>query len=229
MNLYNYDKNTKEYLSTTLASADPMETKIRGEFVPLVPACATVIEPPKTGENEVAIFNGKVWEIKKDFRVSHKICDENFNIKDITEIGEIKEKYLVTNEIAELIKENPNNFKIQNNEIVQKTETEIEEEKAQEEAERIAMLNLTAADVERAIYKAKGLDFDDVITLIQAQPLTETGEPLIDIKALKIELKANNFYRGNPYINQVGTLLGFSSKQLDDFFETNDYTKLLSE
>lgn len=229
MNLYNFDPNTKEYLMTTIASADPMETKIKGEFIPLVPAYATLVEPPKTDENEAAVFNGTTWEIKKDFRVSHKICDENFNIKDITEIGEIKEKYLVTNEIAELIKENPNNFKIQNNEIVQKTETEIEEEKAQEEAERIAMLNLTAADVERAIYKAKGLDFDDVITLIQAQPLTETGEPLIDIKALKIELKANNFYRGNPYINQVGTLLGFSSKQLDDFFETNDYTKLLSE
>lgn len=127
MNLYNYDKNTKEYLSTTLASADPMETKIRGEFVPLVPACATVIEPPKTGENEVAIFNGKVWEIKKDFRVSHKICDENFNIKDITEIGEIEENYLVSADIAELIKENPDNFKIQNNEIVQKTEEEYQE------------------------------------------------------------------------------------------------------
>ena len=127
MNLYNYDKNTKEYLSTTLASADPMETKIRGEFVPLVPACATVIEPPKTGENEVAIFNGEVWEIKKDFRVSHKICDENFNIKDITEIGEIEENYLVSADIAELIKENPDNFKIQNNEIVQKTEEEYQE------------------------------------------------------------------------------------------------------
>lgn len=127
MNLYNYDKNTKEYLSITLASADPMETKIKGEFVPLVPACATVIEPPKTGENEVAIFNGKVWEIKKDFRVSHKICDENFNIKDITEIGEIEEKYLVTADMAKLIKENPDKFKIQNEEIVQKTEEEYQE------------------------------------------------------------------------------------------------------
>ena len=127
MNLYNYDKNTKEYLSTTLASADPMETKIRGEFIPLVPAYATLLEPPTTGENEVAIFNGKVWEIKKDFRVSHKICDENFNIKDITEIGEIEENYLITTEMAELIKENPDKFKIQNEEITQKTEEEYQE------------------------------------------------------------------------------------------------------
>ncbi len=104
---------------------------------------------------------------------------------------------------------------------------ELIEKEQENEQTRIAMLNLTAADVERAIYKAKGLDFDDVIALVEAQPLSEDGTEQIDIKALKIELRANNFYRGNPYINQVGTLLGFTSKQLDEFFETNDYTKLM--
>lgn len=104
-----------------------------------------------------------------------------------------------------------------------------EQEKAQKEALRISMLKLTAADVERAIYKAKGIDFDDIISLVEAQPLTEGEQPAIDVKALKIELKANNFYRGNPYIDAVGTLLGFTSEQLDEFFETNDYTKLLKE
>ncbi len=108
-----------------------------------------------------------------------------------------------------------------------------DEEKAAEEAERIAMLNLTAADVERAIYKAKGIDFEDVLKLVEAsQPSPLAGEGAgtagegLDIKALKIELKANNFYRGNPYIDAVGTLLGFTKEQLDEFFETNDYTKL---
>lgn len=115
-----------------------------------------------------------------------------------------------------------------NDEVIDNTE-EYEQEQAQKEAERIAMLNLTAADVERAIYKAVGMDFDDIISLIEAQPLSETGKPIIDIKALKIELKANNFYRGNPYISQVGSLLGFTEEQLTAFFETNDYTKLLPE
>lgn len=101
-------------------------------------------------------------------------------------------------------------------------------EQAQKEAERISMLSLTAADVERAIYKAKGIDFEDVIAQLEAMPLTEDSTPVIDIKALKIELKANNFYRGNPYIDAVGNLLGFSKQQLDEFFETNDYTKLLT-
>lgn len=102
------------------------------------------------------------------------------------------------------------------------------EELAQKEKERIAMLNLTGADVERAIYKAKGLDFDDILTLVEAQPVTEGETPAIDLKALRIELKANNFYRGNPYIDVVGTLLGFTPEQLNEFFETNDYTKLLT-
>lgn len=115
-----------------------------------------------------------------------------------------------------------------NDEVIDNTE-EYEQEQAQKEAKRIAMLNLTAADVERAIYKAVGMDFDDIISLIEAQPLSETGQPIIDIKALKIELKANNFYRGNPYISQVGSLLGFTEEQLTAFFETNDYTKLLPE
>lgn len=97
---------------------------------------------------------------------------------------------------------------------------EYEAEQARKEAERIAMLNLTAADVERAIYKAKGLDFNDVISLV------ETQKAAIDIKALQIELKANNFYRGNPYIDAVGTILGFTKEQLDKFFDTNDYRYL---
>ena len=104
---------------------------------------------------------------------------------------------------------------------------------AEEIAQRKAMLNLTAADVERAIYKAKGMDFDDVIALVeqynQTTPLDAEGEgATIDIKALKIELKANNFYRGNPYIDAIGAILGFTSEQLDNFFETGDYTKLLN-
>lgn len=96
------------------------------------------------------------------------------------------------------------------------------EQQEQKEIQRIAMLNLTAADVERALYKAFGKDFEDIVNLVEElQPLA------FDIKALKIELKANNFYRGNPYIEAVGNLLGITSGQLNEFFETNDYTKLL--
>ncbi len=170
MNLYNYDAITKEYLSTTIASADPLETKIKGEFVPLVPANATTLKPPKTNKNEAAVFVENNWEIKPDFRVTHKICDEAFNIKDIKEIGEIKEGYLVTNETAELIQENPNNFKIQNGEIVQKTETEIKEEetkKRQKEFEKDFFLT-SLGYIRRKVNMATGDTKDFLCDLLPA-------------------------------------------------------------
>jgi len=106
------------------------------------------------------------------------------------------------------------------------TEEEAEEKEKQEKRNRLDLLCLTAADVERAIYKAFGKDFDDIITMVET--LQTQGSSSIDIKALKIELKANNFYRGNSYVNAIGTLLGVTSSQLDEFFETNDYTKLIT-
>ena len=109
---------------------------------------------------------------------------------------------------------------VENNELV--LNPNYEAEKAQKETERIAKLYLTGADVERGIYQAKGMDFDDILAFVTANP--PQG---LDVKALKIELKANHFYRGNPYVNAVGALLGFTSEQLDKFFETNDYISLL--
>lgn len=99
-----------------------------------------------------------------------------------------------------------------------------EEKQSQKEAERIARLYLTGADVERGIYKAKGMDFDDIINMVNT--LQPEG---LDVKALKIELKANNFYRGNPYVDAVGTLLGFTKYMLDKFFADGDYKHLCQE
>ena len=100
--------------------------------------------------------------------------------------------------------------------LSEKCPMKTDEEKEQAEQERIALLNMTGADVERAIYKVKGIDFDDILAMVK-------DNPAIDEKALKIEFKANNFFRGNPYISQVGLLLGFTEGMLDKFFETKDY------
>ena len=111
---------------------------------------------------------------------------------------------------------------------ITETKTELQahgytqEELDLQKQEYISKLFLTGADVERGIYQAKGMDFDDILTLV-----TNLQPEGIDIKALKIELKANHFYRGNPYVNAIGQLLDLSTSQLDKFFETNDYTYLL--
>ena len=59
------------------------------------------------------------------------------------------------------------------------TVEEKEAKETQQERERIALLNMTGADVERAIYKVKGIDFDDILAMVK-------DNPAIDEKALKI-------------------------------------------
>ena len=88
------------------------------------------------------------------------------------------------------------------------------------EEKRVNNLNLSGADVERGLYEAKNIDFDDIIALV------EEKLPHVDIKRLKHEFKANNFYRGNSFVNNIGGLLGLSKEQLDAFFEDNDYHHL---
>ena len=107
-----------------------------------------------------------------------------------------------------------NYYKYENGEII--LNPDYEQEQEQKEQERIAKLYLTAADVERAIYKDKGLDFEDILAMLD-------NYPEIDKKAVRIEFKANNFYRGNPYVNQIGTLLGYTSAQLDYLFENKEF------
>ncbi len=92
-----------------------------------------------------------------------------------------------------------------------------EEEKEAQERERLDMLTLTPADVERALYKAKGMDFEDLKALIM-----ESGTG-IDLKALAIEFRASNFYRGAMYGNGrlfdiVGALLGYTPDDIDYLF-----------
>lgn len=97
----------------------------------------------------------------------------------------------------------------------------IEEKEQREQAkerERLDSLFLTPSDVERALYKAKGMDFEDLKALISEKA------PQIDMKALAIEFRANNFYRGVEVngmrlIDVVGALLGYTPGDMDYLFE----------
>ena len=101
---------------------------------------------------------------------------------------------------------------------------EWEQKQAEKERERLDKLSLTPSDVERALYKAKGMDFEDLKALIAEQA------PQIDMKALAIEFRANNFYRGVlvngiRLIDTVGALLGYTSQDMDYLFENKELPK----
>ena len=113
---------------------------------------------------------------------------------------------------------------------IRETQTELQawgytaEEEAEMERQRIDALTLTPADVERALYKEKGMDFDDLKALITQQL------PQVDIKGLAIEFRAKDFYRGAEaggmrLFDVVGALLGYTSADMDYLFENKELPK----
>ena len=110
---------------------------------------------------------------------------------------------------------------------IEETETEYQmyygeyltpEEIAVKERQRLDALTLTPADVERALYKEKQMDFEDLKALI-AQQL-----PQVDIKGIAIEFRAKDFFRGAEangmrLFDVVGQLLGYTSADMDYLFE----------
>lgn len=110
---------------------------------------------------------------------------------------------------------------------IKETETELqawgytEEERQEQEREQLDSLTLTPADVERALYKAKSMDFEDLKALI-AEKI-----PTIDLKALAIEFRAKDFYRGAEaggmrLFDIVGALLGYTPDDMDYLFKNKE-------
>ena len=100
---------------------------------------------------------------------------------------------------------------------IRETETALEawgyteEEKQKQERERLDNLSMTKREMFLGLYQAKQITPD----MLKAQ--------ITDPQAL-IEFEyANDYYRGNPLIDVIGGQLGFTTEQLDKFFETKDY------
>ena len=104
-----------------------------------------------------------------------------------------------------------------------------EQEEEQKEAERIANLHLTRGDVFRALFLAKGVTRADIRALIEAMPESTQQEKIVKEMAFIDFDEALEYYRGVDLINTLGAALHITKKQLDDFFETNDWQKLVGE
>ena len=66
MQVYKYDKKTKEYIGTEQALINPLESELQGKTIYLLPANAT-FEKPNLQEGFASVFNGK-WENIEDNR-----------------------------------------------------------------------------------------------------------------------------------------------------------------
>ena len=91
------------------------------------------------------------------------------------------------------------------------------EEPESDRRRRLDALVLTPSDVERALYKAKGMDFEDLKAFLHEQM------PTLDIKAVGIEFRARDFWRGAPFgdirlFDVIGAMLGYTSDDIDYLF-----------
>lgn len=113
------------------------------------------------------------------------------------------------------IQEVPEGYVVYNFELMTIEEKEAKE--AQKERERLNLLSMTKREMFLGLYQAKGITPD----MLKAQITDPTA--LIEFEY------ANDYYRGNPLIDVIGAQLGFTTEQLDKFFETKDYKELLDK
>lgn len=130
--------------------------------------------------------------------------------------AELIKPYTEEQKLSFIVEQNHNNgYEIRETETALEAWGYTEEEKQAQERERIAKLSMTKREMFLGLYQAKQITPD----MLKVQ--------ITDPQAL-IEFEyANDYYRGNPLIDVIGGQLGFTSEQLDKFFETKDYHELL--
>jgi hypothetical protein len=79
--VYNYDENGI-YIDASKARPDPL---IPNQY--LLPAKATFISPPPVKTNEIPVFDGEKWVIKKDFRGSVYYDTETGKKKEVNQLN----------------------------------------------------------------------------------------------------------------------------------------------
>lgn len=100
MEIYNYSRETFEFLGISTADESPREP---GVFH--IPAFATNIKPPSVSENQAAVFNKENWIIKDDYRNKSacKIDTNGFFISEYNfSIGESPSSTIILSDIPEL-------------------------------------------------------------------------------------------------------------------------------
>lgn len=137
------------------------------------------------------------------------------------------ENYPVTEEVFNAFVEDPLLYVWDGEEIIKNPN--YEEDKAKQHRRELDELTLTPADVERALLSAKGWDFDDLKAYLKTQGFTD-----LQIKAIGVELRANDFYRGatmpSPVdpsydiriVDTIGDLLGYTSDDMDYLFQNKE-------
>lgn len=124
-------------------------------------------------------------------------------------------------EVTKEIYDNIDHYIYEDGEII--LDPDYEEKQAQKERARLDALTLTRGDVFMGLIQARMID--ENVLKAQLEELPEDTDEEKKLKMLSINALTNalNFHRGHTLVNTIGTQLGISSENLDNFFETGDY------
>ncbi len=103
-----------------------------------------------------------------------------------------------------------------NDEIVEDANFEENQKKKRKEFAR--QIFLETSKVEQILYKACGLDFEDIILFLKDNVKTNDENPEIDLKALKIELRSYRIKRDNEYLEKMLKMIGYNDDDIDELF-----------
>lgn len=126
----------------------------------------------------------------------------------------------VSEEIYNAFVEDHDKYIYSDGEIIENPD--YEEIKQQKHRQELDALTLTPSDVERALLKAKGMDFEDLKTFLKNKGYTD-----LQIKAIGVELRASDFFRGATLngiriVDAIGGLLGYTTEDMDYLFIHKD-------
>lgn len=154
MKFYLYDETTKEYIGDQIGYIDPLETKLKGENVYLIPPYSTDIEPnlSELKDNEILVFNGSKWEIQEEFFVGKVVKNQSEKVL----------KYI--NDNGYILEQTENGFKIC--EPKPKSEAELEVEHTQQ---TINEIEAQLADMRERMVYAMLIGDDDLIQSIREE------------------------------------------------------------
>ena len=125
MRIYNYLPETGEYIRTSEASLDPLETKKQGKAVYLLPANATFEVPAEVEKNKKAVFQDGTWQLVPDFR----------GMKYYLKTGE----EIIITELGVTV---PKDVLLEPPPLPEPTEAELNEEKIQDRIRELAIQSL---------------------------------------------------------------------------------------
>lgn len=162
MLVFLWNTDTKEYLRTQEAQKNP---KRPTEY--LMPANSTTEQIPNILENQVIVWGGEHWKVEPDFRGQYMV-NSDMTPEEVKDFGKLPTGYVIISaeQIELLNQKGTNYFIIKDGELIKNPD--YEQEEAEKEKQRIAMLNMTKYDFFKLVCKPYGITYAQLLQFVNA-------------------------------------------------------------